>query len=117
MGRGDWRDPKEFRPPKKCMRTCTQSAHGEWDPRTNPARAHVFAFRFAGLLARSLARRAAVRVRAAASDAFLARAVRSAFVMFAAAFLPPCLPNSRPSARIAARTSGGILMLMDTWYT
>ena len=58
------------------------------DPRTYPAHAHVFAFRFGRLLARSLAKRAAVRLRAAASDAFLAWAVRSSGVMLR----PPSYP-------------------------
>jgi hypothetical protein len=43
----------------------------------------------AGFLRASLARRSAVRLRAAAWDAILARAERSSGVMFFAAFLPP----------------------------
>jgi hypothetical protein len=64
--------------------------------------------------ARSLARRAAVRFRAAASDAFFARADRSSGVEFRAAFLPPCLPNSRAISVIAARTAAGIFALMPS---
>ena len=47
--------------------------------------------------ARSRARRAAVRFRAAASDAFFARALRSSAVIFFAAFFPPWLPYAFPN--------------------
>lgn len=70
----------------------------------------------ARLRARSRASRSAVRFLAAASDAFLARADLSAGVELRAAFLPPCLPNSRAMVAIAARTSAGILMLMLSAY-
>jgi len=52
-----------------------------------------------------------VRFRAEALAAFLARADRCAGVMFCAAVFPPCLPNSRAISVIAARTSGGILII------
>jgi hypothetical protein len=56
--------------------------------------------------ARALARRAALRFLAAASDAFFARARRSAAVMFFAAVLPPREPNflarGRKTSRYAA---------------
>src|SRR5262249_37924841 len=64
------------------------------------------------LAAFSRAGRSAVRFSAAAFDAFLARADRSAAVIRSAAFLPPSLPNLREISFIAARTSGGIFMLM-----
>jgi len=60
--------------------------------------------------ARSRAKRSEVRFRAAASDAFFARADRCAGVIFCAAFFPPCLPYSRAISFIAARTSEGILI-------
>lgn len=69
---------------------------------------------FAGLAVASLARRSAVRLRAAANDAFLARAVRSDGVMLRAATFPPCLPNWRATSVIAARTSAGIFTLMPS---
>jgi hypothetical protein len=69
-------------------------------------------FCFEPLDLRSLARRSAVLFFAAASDAFLARAERSSGVEFRAAFLPPCLPNSRAIAAIASRMCAGIFTLM-----
>ncbi len=65
----------------------------------------------------SLAKRSAVRFRAAASDAFLARAERSSGVRFCADFLPPSLPNFREISVIAARTSAGIFMLISSYGT
>src|SRR5690349_4687406 len=77
-------------------------------PMNRAAQNEVFGYlRFAALASR--ARRAAVRFRAAASDAFRARADRSSGVMFFAAVLPPCLPNCCAISFIAARTAGGIL--------
>jgi len=72
-------------------------------------------FRLAAFLSR--ARRSAVRFLAAASEAFFARADRSAAVIFFADVLPPSAPVLRAISAIAARTSGGILMPMSRWYT
>lgn len=63
------------------------------------------------LRARSLARRSAVRFLAAASDAFLARADRSAAVIFLAAALPPSFPYFPKPLRYSS-ASGGIRLLM-----
>ena len=69
--------------------------------------------RLAGLgKPRSRANRSAVRFRAAASDAFLARAVRSSGVMFFAAVLPPSLPYACPTLRRYSATSFGIRVAM-----
>jgi len=64
--------------------------------------------------ARSRSSLSAVRFFAAARDAILARAERSSAVELRAAFLPPCLPNSRAISAIAARTSAGIFTLMSS---
>ena len=58
-----------------------------------------------------------MRLRAAAAEPFLARAERSAAVMFSAAVLPPRAPVLRAISRIAARTSRGILMATSRYYT
>ena len=60
----------------------------------------------------SRARRFAVRFFAAAVAAFFARALRSAAVMFFAAFFPPWLPYAFPSLRRYSRTSGGMRLDM-----
>ena len=59
----------------------------------------------------SRANRSAVRFFAAARDAFLARAERSALVMPSADFLPPSFPYFRPTALRYSRTSGGIFAI------
>ena len=66
----------------------------------------------ADLFARSLATRAAVRLRADALAAFFARALRSAAVMFFAAFLPPWLPYALPILRRYSSTSCGMRLGM-----
>ena len=53
-----------------------------------------------------------MRFFAAASEAFFARAERSAAVMFWAAVCPPILPYRLPSALRYASTSGGIRFAM-----
>jgi hypothetical protein len=74
---------------------------------------HFFLTALAEPLAeRTCARRCAVRFRAAAVAAFFARALRSAAVMFFAAFLPPCLPYSLPILRRNSSTSGGMRLGM-----
>ena len=65
---------------------------------------------FLSRLLPSAASRLAVRCSAAAKAAFLARATRSSFVMFLAAFLPPSLPNLRAISFIATRISAVIFM-------
>jgi hypothetical protein len=50
-------------------------------------------------------RRSAVRFLAAAADAFVARATRSAFVMVSRLRLPPIFPPLRPSTRITSEMS------------
>jgi hypothetical protein len=67
---------------------------------------------FARLIDASRARRAAVRLRAAASEAFFARAERSSAVIFFAAFLPPSLPYCCPKPLRYSSTSGGIRLTM-----
>jgi hypothetical protein len=58
----------------------------------------------------SLAMRSLVRFLAAASEAFLARAERSAAVIFFAAVFPPSAPVLRAISAIAAQTAAGILI-------
>ena len=70
----------------------------------------------ADLLARSLASRSAVRFRAAAKEAFLARAERSSGVRFWADAWPPSLPYFFPSALRYLSTSGGIRLAMLQSY-
>jgi len=74
-------------------------------------------FRLADLLARLAARsaatRSAVRFFAAASDAFVARALRSPAVMFFAAVSPPSLPYFLPKLLRYSSTSLGIRLAMD----
>lgn len=104
-------------PPKKFTTATCRSQTAPSAPGGQFGTVHFFAA-FADTLApRSFAKRCAVRFRAAASDAFLARAARSSDVMFWAAVLPPSLPNLREISAIAARTSAGIFTLMTQSYT
>jgi hypothetical protein len=65
--------------------------------------------------ARSRARRAAVRLRAAASDAFLARAERSSGVIVSRLRLPPILPPLRPISRMISENSALVFLSIEPY--